>query len=443
MLNLPSFKLQALLDDAEVSTFSSSERIIYWTVILTPVWWLMGIQPLFYPIVIVSLLTIHFDWHQLAVKGLPIYVWAWLAMSITMLWTAVLGLNDMGFSLLPAAAAVVTFLKSYFLIFACLALPFWNQIRTQVITRAVAWMASGYLVTIAVQIVMLALKIGGSGFLPPLARLIPGDKSSLRVDFAFPSSFFGLPIPRTVLYTPDPPILGLCALLCFIICLREPDRRLRTLALLGSISALIVSASRTALVLLPVALLIGFFFQSGLFRQLSLWLVSATFLLCSMLELTIAELLQQPSQVLNQTRDNTASSSIERELVVRKTLEAWQASPWVGWGVIRGSVNLYEDAYIGLASFSTYSAVLYLHGIVGFVALMCAMALTLWYAYSAAIRGGSNCNWAFASLIALYIACNATPLSWMATYLWFFFVWLGAVFFEAQQDNVSFNSSKV
>ena len=437
MLNLPSFKLQALLEDADVSTFSSSERIIYWTIILTPIWWLMGIQTLFYPAVIISLLAIHFDWNQIVTEGLPTYVWAWLVMSIAMLWTAILGLNDMGFSLLPAVAAVVTFLKSYFLIFACLALPFWSQVRTQVITRAVAWMASGYLVTIAVEVTLLTLKIGGSGFIPPFARLIPADKGSLRVDLAFPSSFFGLPVPRTVLYTPDPPILGLCALLCFIICLREPDRRLRTLALVGCVSALVVSASRSALVLLPFALLIGVFFQSGLFRQLSLWLVSTTFLLCSMLELTIEELLQKPSEALNKTRDNAVSSLIERELVVRKTLEAWQASPWIGWGVIRGSVNLYEDAYIGLGSFSTYSAVLYLNGIVGFIALICAMALTLWYAYSAAIRGGSNCNWAFASLIALYIACNATPLSWMAVYLWFFFVWLGAALFEAQQSNVS------
>jgi len=361
-------------------------------------------------------------------------------MSIAMLWTTILGLNDMGFSLLPAAAAVATFLKSYFLIFACLALPFWSQVRTQVITRAVSWMASGYLVTIAVQITLLTLKIGGSGFLPPLARLIPGDKSSLRVDLAFPSSFFGLPIPRTVLYTPDPPILGLCAVLSFIICLRESDRRLRNLALLGCIGALLVSASRIALLLLPFALLIGVLFRSGIFRQLSLWLTSATFFLCGIFNLTIADLFQKPSEVLNKTRDNAVSSLIERELVVRKTLEAWQASPWIGWGVIRGRVNLYEDAYIGLGSFSTYSAVLYLHGIIGFTALIVAMALTLWNAYSAASRGCSNCEWAFASLIALYIACNATPLSWMAVNLWFFFIWLGTVMFEAQQKTSSFHN---
>ena len=435
MLNLPSLKLQMLFENSGVNTFSFSERIIYWGIILTPVWWLMGIQPLFYPAVIIGLLAIHFDWDRLVKERLPVAVWAWLAMSIAMLWTAVLGLNDMGFSLLPAAAAVVTFFKSYFLIFACLALPFWSQVRTQVVTRAVAWMASGYLVAIAIQVTLLALKIGGGGFLPPLARLIPGDKGSLRVDLAFPSSFFGLPIPRTVLYTPDPPILGLCAVLGFIICLHEPNRRLRNLALLGCISALLVSASRSALLLLPFALLIGILFRSGIFRQLSLWLTSATFLLCSLFNLTISDLFRKPSEVLDKTRDNAVSSLIERDLVVRKTLEAWQASPWIGWGVIRGRVNLYEDAYIGLGSFSTYSAVLYLHGIIGFIALIGAMALTLWNVYSAAIRGSSNCNWAFASLIALYIACNATPLSWMAVYLWFFFVWLGTVLFEAQQNT--------
>lgn len=435
MLNLPSFKLEALLDDAGASAFSNSERIIYWTIILTPVWWLMGIQPLFYPIVIVGLFTIHFDWHRLAIEGLPTYVWSWLAMSIVMLWTAILGLNDMGLSLLPAAAAVVTFFKSYFLIFACLALPFWSQVRTQVITRAVAWMASGYLVAIAVQVILLAFKIGGSGFfLPPLARLIPGDKASLMVDLAFPSSFFGLPILRTVLYTPDPPILGICAVLCFMICLGESDRRLRNLALVGCIATLIVSASRSALVLLPLALSLGVLFRSGIFRQLSLWLTSSTFLLCSIFGLTIADLAQKPNEVLNKTRDNAISSSLERELVVRKTLEAWSASPWVGWGVIRDTINLYENVYITLGSFSTYAAVLYLHGTIGFTALIVAMALTLWNAYHAASHGSSNCNWAFAGLIALYIACNATPLSWMAVYLWFFFIWLGTVLFEARQN---------
>jgi hypothetical protein len=107
-----------------------------------------------------------------------------------------------------------------------------------------------------------------------------------------------------------------------------------------------------------------------------------------------------------------------------------------GWGVIRGRAHLYEDAYIGLGSFSTYAAVLYLNGIVGFIALISAMILTLLATYKPAMQGNSYCKWAFACLVALYISCNATPLSWMAVNLWFFFVWLGAVLYGAQSQEV-------
>jgi len=416
---------------------SPSERVIYWTIILTPVWWLMGIQPLFYPAVMIGLLFIHFKLDTLIQKPFSIAVWAWLAMSIAMIWTAALGINDMGFNLQIALAAFVTFIKSYFLIFACLALPFFARVRVEVITRATAWMAAGFLVTIAIEVAMLFLKIGGSGYTPPLAALLPGDKGSLRVIFAAFSTFLGVPLPRTVLYTPDPPILGICAVLCFLICLGETNKPLRNFALAGSFSALLVSSSRSALLCLPLVLLIGVCFKSGLFRQMSLWLTTLTLIGCSVLGLTFKELVEKPVEGFNQARSD---SSAERALVVQRTLEAWQESPWIGWGVIRGKAYLYEDVYIGLGSFSTYSAVLYVNGIVGFVVLISAMALTLFAVYMPAIRGNTLCKWAFCGLIALYIALNATPLSWMAVNLWFFFAWLGAVMYQSLPDRADVSS---
>jgi O-antigen ligase len=431
MLSLPSLYPKSI--DQENTALSSSERVIYWTIILTPLWWLLGIQPLFYPAVLIVLLAIHFRLDLVIQKPFPAYAWAWLAMSIAMLWTAALGINDMGFNLQVAAAAGVTFVKSYFLIFACLVLPFFNRIRVEVVTRAIAWLSAGYLVTIAIQITMLILRVGGSGYVPPLARMLPGDKGSLRVMFAHFSSFLGIPLPRTVLYTPDPPILGLCAVLCFLICLGERNRRLRYLALAGALAALIVSASRSAWACFPIALFIGICFESGLFRQLSLWGTTLTLMMSSIWGLTIGELFRKPIEGFTQAR---ADSSQERAIVVRETLEAWQESPWIGWGVIRGRAHLYEDAYIGLGSFSTYAAVLYLNGIVGFIALISAMILTLLATYKPAMQCNSYCKWAFACLVALYISCNATPLSWMAVNLWFFFVWLGAVLYGAQSQEV-------
>lgn len=418
-----------------LGALSRTEWVVYWTAVLAPVWWLLGLQVLLYPAVVAALLVAAFGLDKLLDESPPVCVWLWLAMAIVMLWTAALGLESVGFSLRKVAAQGVTFFKSYFLIFACLALPFWSRLRVRVITRAVAWMATGYLVATALEMVLLTAGIRG-GFMPPLARLIPGDVKSLQVFFAKLSPFFGLPLPRTALYTPDPPILGVCAVCCAFICLGETDRRLRSWSMAGCLCALVFCFSRSALIVLPLALLVHISFRSNLARQVSLWGTSLVSLLCGTLGLTPGQLAELPLRTFNSAR---AASSVDRALVVRKTLEAWQASPWVGWGIIQGSVH-WHTREVALGSFSTYAAVLYLHGIVGFIVFIAALVLTLWAFYRPAVRGDSQASRAFASLIALYLLCYATPLSWMAVYLWFYFVWLGAVLQESQQHKVAESS---
>lgn len=433
MLNITSSPTGSSTRDFKLGVLSFPERVIYWTIVLTPLWWLLGIQTLLYPAIIIVLLTLNFDIDKLIRSEIPACVWAWLVMAVVMLWTATFGLSNVGFGILKIAATVVTFFKSYFLIFGCMILPFWHCLRVCVITRAVAWMTTGYLVTIAIEMVMLVLKIGGAGFLPPLARVIPGDKLSLLVTFAEYQPFFGISLPRTVLYTPDPPILGVCAVLCFFICLGETDRRLRKFALAACLVALLISFSRLAWICFPLALLITAYFRSTLARQGSLWGVSITSLLCGLLGLTFDQLLKTPLEIFNGAR---ASSTTDRELVVRKTLEAWQESPWLGWGIVQGSVRWYIYD-IGLGSFSTYAAVLYLHGIIGFIFFVVALISTLGSFWGPAVRGNQLCKRALASLVALYVLCNATPFTWMAVYFWFFFVWLGAILSELQQNQVS------
>lgn len=436
MFGLTSSTPSSTEEDFNRGDLSFAERVIYWTIVLTPFWWLMGLQTLLYPAIAIVLLVVTFDLDKLIRNSLPICVWAWLAMALVMLWTATIGLSNVGFGFQRTAAAAVTLLKSYVLIFVCLALPFWTQIRVHVVTRAVAWMTTGYLVTIAVELAMLFLRIGKSGYIPPLAKLIPGDKQSLKVTFAEFQPFFGIPFPRTVLYTPDPPIVGVCTVLCFFICLGETDRRLRKFAIAGCLVGLLVSFSRLAWICFPLGLLIIACFRSRWVRQSSLWGASFTSLLCALLGLTFSQLLQKPLEVFNSAR---AESSTDRELVVRKTLEAWRESPWLGWGIIQGSVKWYIYD-IALGSFSTYASVLYLHGIVGFVVFVAALASTLWSFWKPGVRGNPHCKRAIASLVALYILCNATPLTWMTVYFWFFFVWLGAILCELQPPKGSISS---
>jgi hypothetical protein len=436
MVKVISSPPDSQLGNFQLGTLSFPERVIYWTIVLTPLWWLSGLQTLLYPVMIVGLFVVTFDFNKLIKTSLPVCVWAWLAMAIVMVWTAIIGLGSVGFGFQKTAAFAVTFLKSYCLIFLCLTLPFWNQIRVRVVTRAVAWMATGYLVTLTIQLIILFLGLAKAPLLPPLARLIPGDKLSLLIKFAVFQPFFGIPLPRTELYTPDPPILGVCALLGFFICLGETDRRLRRFALGGCLSALLISQSRLAWVCFPLALLILACFSSRWARQCSLWGASFTSLLCALLGLTLSQLINKPWEIFNGAR---AASSKDREFVVRKTLEAWQESPWVGWGIIRGSARWYTYE-IALGSFSTYASVLYLHGIVGFSVFVVALALTLWNFWGSAVRGNPPSKRAFASLVALYVLCQATPLTWMTVYFWFFFIWLGAILAEIQPPESSITS---
>ncbi|ARV57625.1 capsular biosynthesis protein [Nostocales cyanobacterium HT-58-2] len=437
MFNIFSNQSSSSQKEFQLGNLSSTERVIYWAIILTPVWWLLGIQPLFYPAVVIVLFIIAFDIDQVIQESFPVCVWAWLAMAIAMLWSSILGLYSLGFPLQQTAAGAVTFLKSYFFIFACLALPFWTQLRVQVITRAVAWMATSYLISTCIQMLLLAVGVHNAIYTPFIARLLPGEKSSFLIILASVQNFFGIPFPRTVLYTPDPPILGICSILCFFICLGETNRRLRNWALAGSLCGLLVSFSRIAWICLPLAIVLIICFRSSLIHQAYLWLVSLTFFICSLFGLTVRDLLNKPLEIFDKARPN---SSAERALVVSKTFEAWQEKPWLGWGIVRGSAHLYEDVYVDLASFSTYAAVLYLHGIIGFIFFLLALLSTLFSFYASAIRGDTFSQRAFACLSVLYLQMNATPLSWMAVFLWFFFLWLGAVLQAIDHNHLVLNS---
>lgn len=415
---------------------SAPERLVFWMLVLAPLWWLAGIQPLFYPLFVSFMLVRSFSFDKLTRISIPISIWAWLAMSLMMLWSTLQGVNDVGFTLRLFAASMVTFIKSYWMIFAGLIVPFWCRVRWQVVTRAVSWLSSGFLVTIAIELALLysgldrALGID-EGIKTPLAYLAP-DSQSLRVFFADVQPFFGIEFPRTALYTADPPILGVCSILCFFICLGETNPCLRNFAIAGSLAGLVLSFSRLAWICFLLALLILGLLQNRLVRQSFLWIASGTAAVCGVLSIAMSELFTNSLSVFHQARQ---SSSIDRARVISRTLEAWQEAPWFGWGIAREAVKWYIYE-IQLGSFSTYAAVLYLHGIVGFCFLIVAMLLTLQQFWLGAIDGNPLHQRAVASLVALYVLLHATPLSWMAVYFWFFFFWLGSIMAATQREPI-------
>ncbi|MDY6902958.1 MAG: O-antigen ligase family protein [Cyanobacteriota bacterium] len=414
---------------------SFAEKVIFWTIVLTPVWWLLGVQTIIYPVVSAFLLIAGLQIDKLVKNSLPICNWAWLGLTFAALWTNILGLETIGFEALKTAATLFTLFKGYFMIFACMTLPFWHRIRVQTITRAVSLMAASYSVLLAIQLLILFGLGPQEHFLPPLARLIPGEKTSLMVKFAEIQPFFGIPLPRTDLYTADPPILGVCGILCFFICLSETNPRWRKLALIGSLIALIISQSRLSWVCFPLVWLIIYCFRSGVARQSYLWIISITSLFAAVLSLTVKDLIASPLETFNSAR---ADSSKDREYIVSATINAWKESPWVGWGFMEKTASWGNGAFaLPLGTFSSYAQVLYIHGIFGFIFFINALVSTLCSFWKPAIEGNQLCQRAFGCLIALYLLIHATNLTWMAIYFWFFFIWLGAILSEVQQQQLN------
>lgn len=413
-----------------LTRLSSVEKIIYWTIVLTPLWWLLGIQPIFYPAVLVVLLVKNFGIEKVINYPLPICIWSWFLMSMIMIWTAMVGIFSSSLETRYIFAALVTFLKGYFLIFSCLVIPYWSLVRVKVVTRAVSWLSSIFLLSLSFQIIQLIMGFN-EPFSPPWARFFPGNPSSFIVDAATFKPFFGVIVPRTTLYYPDPPILGICGLLCFIICLGESCTFLRRTGLVGSFAVLLISQSRLAWICWPIALCIYSIFHNKSMRLGSLWMGSFSALLCvSLGGITIAELLNKPLEIFTSARP---SSSADRGFVVQKTLEAWQESPLIGWGVAQGTANWHTYS-ITLGSFSTYAAVLYLHGLVGFIFFLAALISSFWSLWKLSSQGNLVAQRAFASFLALTIFMEAIPLSWMAVYLWFFFIWMGSILAESSNS---------
>jgi O-antigen ligase len=198
--------------------------------------------------------------------------------------------------------------------------------------------------------------------------------------------------------------------------------------------SLVISQSRLAWICFPLAFLIIACFRSHLAHQIYLWILSLASLFCTIFGLAIQDFFQKPLETFNNAR---ADSSKDREFIVNATIDAWKDSPWFGWGVMEKKASWGNGAFeLPLGTFSSYAQVLYLHGIFGFICFAIALISLLFSFWKPAIRGNQLCQQAFASLIALYILCQATNLTWMAIYFWFYFIWLGAILADiSKQDS--------
>ncbi len=175
--------------------------------------------------------------------------------------------------------------------------------------------------------------------------------------------------PRWRLFTPWAPALGFMANIYFFMVLRERDRRWRWVGMIGCIYMCLISASRLALLCLPVVWLLTIFL-SKLSRPLTLIGMGISSFAASLAANEILEAYENFSDRFTAARKD---SSRVRDALGRIALYRWEnEAPIWGHGTVEGGPHLVEFMPIG--SHHSWYGLLFVKGIVGFAALVIPMA---------------------------------------------------------------------
>ncbi|MGB7440846.1 MAG: O-antigen ligase domain-containing protein [Coleofasciculaceae cyanobacterium] len=181
-------------------------------------------------------------------------------------------------------------------------------------------------------------------------------------------------LTRLVLFAPWAPILGLAGNLYFILASQESNKILKLLGMTGAASMAWSSGSRAAQICL-----IGMPILSWILVRISKpavqFAVAFASVLAGFLGNQIINWAENFKAYFDSMRDTADESSLERKLLQRITrYHWWNDAPIWGHGAVRRGPALINFQTLG--SHHTWNGLLYIHGIVGFVAFAFAFAWT-------------------------------------------------------------------
>jgi hypothetical protein len=178
---------------------------------------------------------------------------------------------------------------------------------------------------------------------------------------------------RIILFFPWPTALSLAGICIILISTCEDSLRWRIIGYVGGLFAVVFSFSRMGAVALPVALSIPILIRSPPVLVLA-GLALATFagFASALQDLNLIGMVAQLREALHGSR---AGSSVARDLIYEESWRGFLQSPVFGWGWVGPSVIAEE--YLPIGSHSTFYGTLYTGGLITFVPLVMAWALTL------------------------------------------------------------------
>ncbi len=354
------------------------EKLIYWSIVGTWGFWLVGGLYLLAPVlgwmllilVIFRLLKGGPESAVLSNRPFPNGVMIWIIGMAMMEIALVAGhLNfSLGLSLLLKSS--IGWAKGWALMAVFPLAGAMLRIRPALIYRAGGILAMQTLLLTPLLVVAMLVGLPGHLYVSPLSLI--GGPGPEFFDVELYSYDASTGNPRWRFFAPWAPAAAFVANIYFVFALAERHKVWKAVGMLAGAVMCLLSQSRLGLITAP-AVMILIFILSNLTRPYMLALGSAIGTIGGIMAGIIAETI---SQILDDIAGARAASSRVRAILGNIAVHRWETeAPLFGHGVVERGPHLVE--YMPIGSHHSWYGLLYVKGAVGFVALALPLAWTL------------------------------------------------------------------
>jgi hypothetical protein len=396
-----------------------AEKIVFWTIALVPLWWILGLQVAVYPLVGWYLFYRSLKW-----PGSVAFPFGW-----NMWWTYIaVWLCSLVINLAMGVAEIgrsTTTLGSIFGIWTLTVIVWYAmrrcQVRYAVVVRAICVL--GLCQLIAVGSGEAYLRVTGSVL--QTNSVILAALPSLPARVFFESALYGFdelawdedPVPRLKSFYYWCPIAGTMSIFVCMAALSERAIRWKVAALLGAVSTAYFAAARSGQVGLALALLIALWLGGGRWRQVLNW--------CSV-GLAVASPIAF-SQLYKYFFEYRADSAAARLALYDETFKYFLRSPLIGYGT-HGRSEILE---VPLGSHSQVYSTLFHTGVFGSAVLIVAwLAIAVHLLQLGVVR--AELAPAIGAWVGLTVAMFSGELEAASVTVFVLGAWLGCAW---NQDN--------
>lgn len=361
------------MDTQTLAPQNFAERVIWYSITRTYLFYLFGALYILAP-VIAWVLLLHLGiklWRQTELTAvgdkisIPMGIWVWVVAMLVMEFALLVGHIDFELGLGKIIKSSIGWAKGWALI-AIFPLIGCLQVRAELIYKATAIVCLQTLIIMPFLIAAYLAGLPQDLYVSPL-KLVGGPGPEY-----FTVTLYGINpdgTPRWRLFTPWGPALGFVANFYFIFALQLKGTRWFYFGVIGSILMCLVSKSRLALVCIAI---VGV--TSWALARLTKISVLSFFGMTSIIAGINAPHIFQLFEDFNQKfKSARADSSRVRGALGRIAKDRWESeAPVWGHGIVEKGPHLVE--YMMIGSHHTWYGLLFVKGVVGFIALAIAMA---------------------------------------------------------------------